>query len=234
MTHSRSYVAEFFGTACLIFLGCASVAIGNFGTALPSGALPIALAFGCCLTFLIYAIGPVSGCHINPAVSIGLWIAGRFPAHKLGGYIAAQCAGAIFGAAVLILLLKGRQNGYDVSAAGLGQNGWGPGYLGGYSTSAAFITELVATFVFMLAILGATAARAASGLAGLSIGLALAVIILCFLNVTGVSLNPARSLGPALFVGGLALSQLWLFLIAPTIGAAAAGAVSRLLFGCPE
>ncbi len=234
MQNIRPLIAEFFGTAALIFFGCASASLAGFGADLPGGALPIALAFGACLTFLIYAIGPVSGCHINPAVSIGLWAAGRFPASRLAGYIIAQCAGGISGGALLLLILKGRAGGYDVAVSGLGQNGWGAGYLGQYSMIAAFSTEVLATFIFMIAILGATANRAAGALAGLAIGLALTVIILALLKVTGVSLNPARSLGPAVFVGGTALTQLWLFIVAPMLGAAAAGAVGRFLFDDPR
>lgn len=229
MLHTRAYIAEFFGTAGLIFFGCGSASLAGFGATLPAGALPIALAFGTCLTFMIYAIGPISGCHINPAVSIGLWIARRFPASKLAGYILSQFAGGICGAALLVLILKGRVGGYDVSMSGLGQNGWGAGYLGQFSSTAAFVTEFVATFAFMIVILGATANKSANALAGVAIGLALTTIILSFLNVTGISLNPARSLAPAAFVGGTALSQIWLFMIAPVLGAAAAGVVGRFL-----
>lgn len=229
MPHTRAYIAEFFGTAGLVFFGCGSASVAGFGTTLPEGALPIALAFGTCLTFMIYAIGPVSGCHINPAVSIGLWIARRFSAGKLVGYILSQFAGGICGAALLVMILKGRAGGYDVSISGLGQNGWGPGYLGQFSLAAAFLTEFVTTFAFMIVILGSTANRSSNTLAGLAIGLALTTIILSFLNVTGISLNPARSLAPAVFVGGQALSQVWLFMIAPVLGAAAAGAVGRPL-----
>lgn len=227
MSDLRACLAEFFGTACLVFVGCASVTIAGFGADLPGGALPIALAFGLCVTFLIYAIGPISGCHINPAATLALWIAGRFRGDKVVGYILAQLAGGVAGALVLMLVLKGRAAGYDVAVSGLGQNGWGEGYLGQYSLAAAFATEALTTFVFLLAILGATANKEAGNVAGLSIGLALTAIILCFLNVTGVSLNPARSFGPALFVGGVALSQAWLFFVAPAIGAALAGLVMR-------
>lgn len=227
MSDLRALLAEFFGTACLVFIGCASVTVAGFGADLPGGALPIALAFGLCVTFLIYAIGPISGCHINPAATIALWIANRFPGDKVVGYVLAQLAGGAAGALVLMLILQGRPEGYDVAVSGLGQNGWGAGYLGQYSLPAAFATEILTTFVFLLAVLGATANGNAANLAGLSIGLALTAIILCFLNVTGVSLNPARSFGPALFVGGAALSQAWLFFVAPVIGAALAGLVMR-------
>lgn len=227
MSDARAYVAEFFGTACLVFVGCASVTIGGFGADLPNGALPIALAFGLCLTFLIYAIGPVSGCHLNPAVTLALWVAARFPAARIPGYLISQLAGGLAGAGLLVLILKGRANGYDVSLLGLGQNGWGAGYLGEYNLLAAFATEFVTTFVFLIAIIGAASNEGAKGIAGLSIGISLTAIILCFLNVTGVSLNPARSLGPAAFVGGTALSQLWLFFVAPILGAIVAGLVFR-------
>lgn len=226
--NTRAYVAEFFGTACLVFIGCASVAVGGYGLTFPLGALPVALAFGLTLTFLIYAIGTTSGCHINPAVTIGLWAANRFPASKVVGYIVAQSLGGIVGTALLFLILQGKASGYDVTKLGLGQNGWGPGYLGGYSATAAFVSEAVTTFIFMIAILGAILNHSAKALAGVSIGLALTTIILVFVNITGVSLNPARSLGPALFVGGTALSQVWLFLIAPTIGAVLGGLVFRV------
>lgn len=219
----RELVAEFFGTACLIFVGCGSVVIGGFGADLPLGAMPIALSFGLCLTFLIYAIGPISGCHLNPAASLGLWAAKLFPGDKILGYAVAQILGATAGAFLLVLIAEDKASGYDVAISGLGQNGWGPGYLGEFGTLSAFATEVIATFIFMIAILGAVKNEKAGPFAGLSIGLALTAIILVFLNVTGVSLNPARSIGPAIFVGGEAIKDVWLFIVAPSVGALAAG-----------
>lgn len=223
----RAYFAEFLGTACLIFVGCGSIAIGGYGPSFPTGALPVALAFGLCLTFLIYAIGPTSGCHVNPAITIGLWAANRFSASKIAGYVIAQCAGGVAGAALLAFILQGKANSYNLAASGLGQNGWGPGYLGNYGTAAAFLSEVVTTFIFMVAIVGVSMNEKAKEFAGISIGFALTAIILVFINVTGVSLNPARSLGPAVLVGGTALTQVWLFLIAPVIGAVLGGVVYR-------
>lgn len=216
-------ISEFFGTAVLVFLGCGSVAIGGFGAALPIGALPIALAFGLTVMGLAYAIGPLSGCHINPAATLGFYLAGRFPAASVLPYICSQLLGGICGAGLLLLLLSGKLQGYDAAVAGLGQNGWGESYLGGYNWVAAFILEAVATFLFMAVILGATSKDANSIMAPVAIGSTLTVIIFVMINVTGVSLNPARSLGPAVFVGGGALGQLWLFFAAPALGAAIAG-----------
>lgn len=225
----RELAAECFGTACLIFVGCGSVAIGGYGPTFPMGALPVALSFGFCLTFLIYALGRVSGCHVNPAATLGLWAAGLFPGEKLVGYVLAQGVGGLAGAGLLVVILSGKIGSYDLAAQGLGQNGWGETYLGGYGTAAAFLTEVAATFIFMMAILGAATNEAAKALAGVSIGLALAALILVFVNVTGVSLNPVRSLAPAVFVGGAALGQLWLFILAPSLGALGAGALFRML-----
>jgi len=221
------YLAEAFGTACLVLLGCASVTIGGNGTAFPLGALPIALSFGLTLTFLIYAIGPVSGCHINPAITLGLWIANRFPGSKVAGYVASQIVGGLIGAGLLLLILGGRPDGYDAAALGLGQTGWGEGYLGQYGATAAFVSEFVATFIFTVVIIASVSNVENSQLAGVSIGLCLAVLIACFINISGASLNPARSIGPAFFVGGKAVLQVWLFIVAPIAGALAAGVIYR-------
>lgn len=223
----RDLISECFGTATLVFIGCGSAAIGGFGTDWPGGALPIALAFGLCLTFLIYALGPISGCHVNPAVTLGLFAANRFPASKVPGYIAAQIVGGLVGASALVVILSGKTAGYDIAVNGLGQNGWGPTYLGGYNMVSAFTTEVLATFIFMIAILGATQNSDSKGFAGVSIGFALFALIICFINVNGVSLNPARSIGPAMFVGGTALLQVWLFVVAPVMGAIVAGLACR-------
>lgn len=223
----KPYLAEAFGTACLVLLGCASVTIGDNGMALPLGALPIALSFGLTVTFLIYAIGPVSGCHINPAITLGLWAAKRFPGSKVPGYVVSQVVGGLIGAGLLLLILNGRQQGYDAATLGLGQTGWGEGYLGQYSLVAALVSEFAATFIFTIVIIGSASNADNRQLAGVSIGLCLAVLVACFLNVSGASLNPARSIGPAFFVGGKAIMQVWLFILAPVAGAVAAGLVYR-------
>jgi len=224
----KKYVAELIGTAVLVLVGCGAVAIGGYGAALPVGVLPIAFAFGLAVTAMAYTIGPISGCHINPAVTVAFWAAGRISVSDAIGYIISQLVGGIVGAVILVIILKGKNAGYDVGANGLGQNGWGPGYLGDYSMGAAIITEIVATFLFTAVILGVTQAKAASGLvAGLVIGLTLFLLHLPFIQVTGLSVNPARSLGPAVFVGGTAIAQIWLFIVMPVVGALIAGWVFR-------
>ena len=216
-------VAEFLGTAVLVLFGCGSAVLAG-----PEhvGQLGISLAFGFSIVAMAYGIGMVSGCHINPAVSVGAYVAGRMTVSDLVGYIIAQCAGAIAGAGILYIIATGHA-GYDVAVNGLGQNGWGPKYLGEYSTQAAFVWEVVATFIFLVVILGVTQNGAPSTLAGLAIGLTLAVIHIVGIQVTGVSVNPARSIGPALFAGAHAISQLWLFIVAPVIGATLAGLCFR-------
>lgn len=231
----RKYFAEALGTGALVLIGCGSVTLGNLGGVLvgpplgPLALLPIAAAFGLAVTAMAYGIGPISGCHINPAVTAAFWSAGRMPAGQAIAYMVSQVIGAVVGAALLLLILSGREGGYDVATSGLGQNGWGPGYLGAYSTSAAFIAEVVATFLFTVVILGATSKAGATPAAGLAIGLTLLAIHIAFINVTGTSVNPARSLGPALFVDGKALGQLWLFILAPLTGGVLAGAAFRLM-----
>ena len=220
-------VAEFLGTACLVLVGCGAVAIGGFGAAFPVGIVPVAMAFGLTVMAMIYAIGPISGCHINPAVTVGLLAAGRLEAAQAGAYIVAQLLGGIAGAIVLYLILSGKIAGYDLAKSGLGQNGWGQGYLGGYGLVAAFLVEVIATFIFVFVILRVTGERGAGTLAGLVVGLTLVVLHFPFINVTGLSVNPARSLGPAVVVRGEALVQVWLFLIAPVIGGALAGIVDK-------
>lgn len=223
-TPIKRLLAEGFGTAILVFVGCGSVAIGSYGAAAPLGALPIALAFGLTVTALVYALGSISGCHINPAVTLALWAAKRFQSREVAGYVAAQLAGGVIGAGLLLVILNGKlASHFDVAASGLGQNGWGAGYLGQYGVFAAFVTEFVATAIFLAIILGATSKNSIVHAAGLAIGAALTVIIVAFINVTGVSLNPARSLGPALFVGSHAMSQVWLFFVAPLLAALLVG-----------
>ena len=214
---------ELVGTATLILVGCGAIAVGGFGSAFPVGILPIALAFGLAVMAMAYAIGPVSGCHINPAVTAAMWAAGRINSSEAIGYVVAQLIGGIIGAGILVVILKGKIAGYDVAGAGLGQNGWGVGYLGGFGLVSAALAEFIATFLFTLVILGATSEKGTTPVAGLVIGLTLAVLHFPFINVTGLSVNPARSFGPAVFVGGTALAQVWMFLVIPTLGGLAAG-----------
>ncbi len=214
----KKQVAEFIGTFTLVLFGCGSAVIAGADIGLTG----ISFAFGLALIGMAYAIGPVSGCHINPAVSLGAVAAGRMQMNEAIKYIIAQMAGAIAAAAILLMIATGKAD-YAVSVNGLGQNGWGAGYLGEYNMFAAFVFEVVATFLFMVVILGATGANVPAQFAGLAIGLALVVIHLVGINITGVSVNPARSFGPALFAGGTAIAQLWLFIVAPIIGAVAAG-----------
>lgn len=219
----KKYIAEFVGTLALVLVGCGAITIGGFGDAFPLGILPIALAFGLTVTAMAYGVGAISGAHLNPAVTVAMWVGGRIRTEDVAGYIIAQCVGAIMAAALLVLILKGRQQGWDLGAKGLGQNGWGPGYLGGYGIGAAILVEFVATLLFTLVILGSTSGKGATPFPGLVIGLTLTALHFPFINVTGLSVNPARSLGPAVFVGGNALWQLWLFLVVPTIAGAVAG-----------
>ena len=224
----KKMLAEFIGTFTLVLFGCgAAVIAGPAVGATTVGVLGIAFAFGLAIVAMAYGIGQVSGCHVNPAVSVGVWIAGRMPAGEMVQYVIAQCLGAIAGAAVLALIMAGKASGWD---GGLGANGWGPGYLGEYNTLSALVFEVVATLLFLVVILGVTRQGTPlhiAGFAGMAIGLTLAVIHIVGINVTGVSVNPARSLGPALLVGGQALSQLWLFILAPLVGAVIAGIVYR-------
>lgn len=219
----KKSLAEFIGTFTLVLLGCGAAVIAGKVV----GVLGIAFAFGFALIAMAYGIGPISGCHINPAVSLGALIAGRMTTGDFVTYVIAQCLGAIAGALVLYVIATGKLSGHDLATAGLGQNGWGKGYLGEYGTAAAFVFEAVATFLFLVVILGSTQRGAPGAMAGLAIGLTLIVIHIVGIQITGVSVNPARSLGPALFVGGTAMSQLWLFIVAPLLGAAAAGFMFR-------
>lgn len=217
----RIILAEILGTFILVFFGVGSAVLMGAHIGL-SG---ISLAFGLSIVAAAYGLGAISGAHLNPAVSLGVLIAGRMPVDKFVAYVGAQLIGATLGAVAVWLIASGR-GGFDL-AQGLGHNGWGVGYGDGYSLTAAFVFEFVATFVFVTVILGATHASAPVGFAGLAIGLTLAGIHLVGISVTGVSVNPARSFGPALLVGGQALSQLWLFIVAPLAGAALAGALHR-------
>lgn len=215
----KKQIAEFIGTFTLVLLGCGAAVIAGGEI----GQVGISLAFGLALIGMAYGIGPVSGCHINPAVSLGAVAAGRMTMGEAIKYIIAQVLGAIAAAFVLLIIAKGKMAGYDIGAGGLGQNGWGAGYGGEYTLGAAFVFEVVATFLFVVVILGSTGKGAPAAMAGLSIGLALVVIHLVGITITGVSVNPARSIGPAIFAGATALGQLWLFIVAPIIGGVAAG-----------
>lgn len=213
-------LAEFIGTFTLVFLGCGSAVIATVNPDLGPGLVGISFAFGLALIGMAYGIGAVSGCHINPAVSLGAMLAGRMSAADMVQYWIAQVAGAVAAALVLVLIMSGKLGGYD---GGYGANGWGAEYLGEFNVMSAFVFELVATFLFVVVILGSTGKGAATAMAGLGIGLMLVVIHIVGINVTGVSVNPARSIGPALFSGGTAMAQLWLFIVAPLAGGAAAG-----------
>jgi aquaporin Z len=219
---SKIFIAEVIGTAILVLFGCgAAVLMGDL-----IGMTGIALAFGLAIVAAAYGIGPISGAHLNPAVSFGAFMAGRLSASALGVYVAAQIVGAIVGAAVLYVIASG-QAGFDIAVNGLGQNGFGAGYNGEYSLTSALVFEAVMTFIFVTVILGATQEKAPAAMAGLAIGLTLAAIHLVGINVTGVSVNPARSFGPAIFVGGQAMADLWVFIVAPMAGGAVAGILHR-------
>jgi aquaporin Z len=213
--------AEFIGTFWLVLGGCGSAVLAAAFPGVGIGLLGVSLAFGLTVLTGAYSLGPISGGHFNPAVSVGLWAGGRFPAAQLVPYIVVQVLGAVAGAGVLYLIASGRA---DFSlAGGFASNGYAEHSPGAYSLAAALVTEIVMTFMFLIVILGATHRRAPAGFAGLAIGLALTLIHLISIPVTNTSVNPARSTGPALFVGGWALQQLWLFWLAPMIGAAIAG-----------
>jgi aquaporin Z len=221
---TKKLIAEFIGTFTLVLFGCGAAVLAGAGNV---GQLGISFAFGLAIVAMAYGIGPISGCHVNPAVSFGAWVAKRMTLNEMVGYWAAQFLGAVAGAGVLYMIASG-QGGFVMGEYALGSNGWGPGYLGGYSMHAALVFEVVATFLFLVVILGSTQSRAPAQFAGLAIGLTLVVIHIVGIQVTGVSVNPARSFGPAVFAQGAALGQLWLFIVAPLVGAALAGALFRI------
>jgi len=218
----NKYFAELVGTFILVAFGCGTAVVAGDKV----GVLGIAFAFGFALIGAAYGIGPISGCHINPAVSLGVWSAGRMSTKDMIGYWIGQFCGGIIGAGTVWVIAHGMGSGFSRHASGLGQNGWGPGYQGEYSLISAVVFEFVATLVFVVVILGSTQKAAPAGFAGLVIGITLVAIHIFGIRVTGVSVNPARSFGPALLVGGQALSQVWLFLIVPSL----AGIVAGLLF----
>jgi aquaporin Z len=222
---SPQLVCEFLGTFWLVFAGCGSAVLAAAFPGLGIGFVGVSFAFGLAVLTGAYAFGPTSGGHFNPAVSLGLWAGGRFPRERLLSYIGAQLAGAFVGAAILYMIANGAP-GFDV-AAGFASNGYGAHSPGGYSLGAAAITEAVMTFMFLIVILGVTSRRAPAGFGGIAIGLALTLIHLVSIPVTNTSVNPARSTATALVAGGWALSQLWIFWVAPIVGALAAGAVSK-------
>ena len=227
MDLTKKLAAEFIGTFWLVLGGCGSAVLAAAFPDVGIGLVGVSLAFGLTVLTMAYAIGHISGCHLNPAVSVGLWAGGRFSAKELLPYILVQVIGAVFAAGVLYIIASGKA-GFELSS-GLASNGYGEHSPGGYSLTAGLLTELVMTFMFLLIILGATDKLAPSGFAGIAIGLGLTLIHLISIPVTNTSVNPARSTGPALFVGDWALSQLWLFWLAPIIGALIAGTVYRWL-----
>jgi aquaporin Z len=226
MSSWKKYAAEFIGTAALVFMGCGSAVIAGEKV----GFLGISLAFGLSVLVMVYAIGPISGCHINPAITIAMLTAGKIKAKDAIAYIVAQCLGGIAGAAVLLQVVE-RRFGYSMAANGLGQNGYGIHSPMGYSFVGCLTAEIILTALFLFVIFGATSKNAPQGFAGLAIGLSLALIHIVGIPITGTSVNPARSLGPALMVGGDALSQVWLFLLAPVIGGVLAAVVWKWILG---
>jgi len=219
--------AEFIGTFWLVLGGCGSAVLAATFPETGIGFVGVSLAFGLTVLTMAFAIGHISGCHLNPAVSVGLWVGGRFPGNELIPYIAVQVVGAVVAAGVLYIIASGAP-GFDVGG-GFASNGYGEHSPGGYTLTAALVTEIVMTFMFLMIILGATDKRAPAGFAPIAIGLGLTLIHLISIPVTNTSVNPARSTGPALFVGGWATAQLWLFWVAPIAGAALAGLCYRWL-----
>jgi aquaporin Z len=217
----KSYLAEVLGTFLLVFIGCAAIVMGGLGDALPLGQVGIGLAFGLGLVAAAYAIGPISGAHLNPAVTLGFFLAGRLPAKEVIPYWIAQTVGAVLAAIALWLMVVGKADG---TVTNFGATTWDPAKWG---TSSVFLTEMIATFTFVLVILASTSAKHMNMLAGLIIGLTLAVLHFGFIPVSGNSLNPARSIGPGLFSGSAAIGQLWLYIVAPLIGGAIAGLVAK-------
>lgn len=233
----KKYLAEGIGTFSLVLFGCGAAVVS--GKTIPEsilsgapagiGVLGIALAFGLTVVVMCYAIGPISGCHINPAITIAMLVAGKINAKDTVGYVIAQFAGATLGAAVLYAIQEGSPN-FSMGEWALGSNGWGPGCMGSYSSTSAFAAEAVLTFLFLFVIFGVTSRLGDSHMAGLAIGLTLVLIHLFAIPITGTSVNPARSFGPALFAGGKALQQLWLFIVAPLVGAIASALLWNSIF----
>ena len=227
MPLANRFAAEFIGTFWLVLGGCGSAVLAAAFPDVGIGLVGVSFAFGLTVLTMAYAIGHISGCHLNPAVSVGLWAGGRFPVSDLVPYVVAQVLGAILAAGVLYFIASGKA-GFDI-ASGLASNGYGEHSPGQYSLGAGLVTEVVMTFMFLVIILGATDKRAPAGFAPIAIGLGLTLIHLISIPVTNTSVNPARSTGPAIFVGDWALAQLWLFWVAPIAGALLAGAAYRWL-----
>lgn len=226
----KKYVAELIGTFVLVFMGCGSAVLAgkdslNF---VGIGSVGISFAFGLSVLAMVYSIGGVSGCHINPAISVSMFATGKMKLKDMIAYIVMQCIGAIIGVAFLYVVALGKP-GYTLAINGLGQNGYDTSSPAGFSMTSGFVAEMVLTFVFLLVVFGSTGERAPKGFAGISIGLSLVLIHLVGIPITGTSVNPARSLGPAVIVGGTALSQLWLFWVAPIIGGLLAAVVWRII-----
>jgi aquaporin Z len=228
----KQYGAEFFGTFWLVLGGCGSAVLAAAFPEVGIGLLGVSLAFGLTVLTMAFAIGHISGCHLNPAVSVGLWAGGRFPSKQLLPYIVAQVLGAIVAGAVLFVIASGKA-GFDASA-GFASNGYGEHSPGGYSFGSALVCEIVMTMMFLVVILGATDKRAPQGFAPIAIGLCLTLIHLISIPVTNTSVNPARSTGVAVFAGGLALSQLWLFWVAPIIGGVIGAGIYRFIGGSKD
>lgn len=233
ITPTKKYIAELIGTMVLVLMGCGSAVIAgaNLSGINGNGTVGIAFAFGLSVLAMVYAIGAISGCHINPAISIAMFVAGKLSGKDTAFYVVFQCVGAIIGAGILYAIAIGNP-GYNLAVNGLGQNGFDTASPGGYNLVSALIAEIVLTFIFLLVIFGSTSERAPKGFAGISIGLTLVLIHLVAIPIDGTSVNPARSLGPALFAGltsgSVALSQLWLFIVAPIIGGILAALVWKM------
>jgi len=225
----KKYIAEVIGTFTLVFFGVGTAVLAGAGVGLADAVsiTGISLAFGISVIAMAYSIGQVSGAHLNPAVSLGVLVAGRMSPADFVGYVIAQVIGGVLAAVVIYVIVMTKTQGYDVSASGLGQNGWGEGFGGSYGLAGAFLFEVIATAIFLIVILGVTSTSGNATMAGLVIGLTLTMIHLVGINITGTSVNPARSIGPALFAGEQAMSQLWLFIVAPLIGATIAGLIVR-------
>lgn len=229
----KKYLAELIGTFGLVLFGCGAAVVAGANTEYgPSGIglLGIAIAFGFSVVAMAYAIGGISGCHINPAISIAMLVSGKLDLKDTIGYIVAQCIGAIIASAVLYAIVSGQASYTGLGEWALGANGYGEGYLGNYGLSSAFLTEAIMTFVFLFVIFATTSKFGNGTMAGLAIGVTLMLIHLVAIRITGTSVNPARSLGPAIFAGGVALQQLWLFIVAPITGAVLAALVWKFGF----
>ncbi|SDL80155.1 aquaporin Z [Chryseobacterium taihuense] len=234
ISKTSKFVAEMIGTMVLVLMGCGSAVIAGADGTTGVGLLGISFAFGLSVIAMAYAIGHISGCHINPAISIAMVAAGRMKLDEAILYIIAQIIGAIIGAGILYIIFTNHP-GAVIGEWALGSNGWGTGYLDAYNMTAAFVAEFVFTFIFLMVILGSTSTKNINGgFAGLAIGFSLVLIHIVGIKITGVSVNPARSIGPAIFAGGEALSQLWLFIVAPVLGGIVAAFTYNLLIEKPE